>query len=193
MLIMHALAPLLFFLAQPFWEARPPERWTNAEIELIRTSSPWAQVLSRGVPVTVFLATALPIEHAEAELRLRARKNPHPMPEPDPDYLEYLTDHREDSLVLGVTYPRLNNFDKAGEAGRMERETAMVIGRQEYPIMGYFPPTASDPVLRLIFPRLARPAHKTIVFRLYLPGLTFPEREATFTVKDLTYQGRLEM
>jgi hypothetical protein len=191
---MHALLPLLFFLSQPFWETRPPEQWTDSEIEQIRTNSPWAQPSgARGTPVTVFLATALPIEHAEAELRLRMKKNPHPMPEPDPDYVEYLRDHREDTFVLGVTYPRLPSFGKPGEDKRMEEETAMRIGKKEYGISGHFPPTPSDPVLRLIFPRTVKETDKTIVFRLYLPGLSFPEREAVFSVRELKYQGRLEM
>ena len=27
---------LLFFLARPFWETKPPERWTDAEIDAMR-------------------------------------------------------------------------------------------------------------------------------------------------------------
>jgi hypothetical protein len=34
---------------------------------------------------------------------------------------------------------------------------------------------------------------KTVFFRLYLAGLKFPEREVEFRVKDLMYQGKLEM
>ena len=37
MIIMHALLPFFLFLAQPFWELRPPEQWTNSEIDRIRT------------------------------------------------------------------------------------------------------------------------------------------------------------
>jgi len=192
-IIMHALAPLLFLLAQPFWEMRPPEQWTAAEIDQIRTSSPWAQPVGRIAPVTVFLATALPVEHAEGELRLRMKKNPQPMREPDPDYVEYLRDHRDEAFVLGVNYPALPSFGKAGEDKVMTEDTVLLIGRKEYRILGYFPPTPSDPVLRLIFPRVVKPTDKQAIFRLYLPGLSFPEREAVFLVKDLTYQGRLEM
>jgi hypothetical protein len=190
---MYALLPLLFFLAQPFWESRPPEQWTPSEIDQIRTNSPWAQSVGRVAPVTVWLATALPIEHAETELRLRTKKNRESMSEPDPDYLDYLREHRADAFVLAVAYPRMNTFGKPGEDKRMEEETAMHIGRKDYQILGYFPPTPSDPVLRLIFPRAVKPADREIVFRLYLPGLNFPDREAVFAVKDLTYQGKLEM
>lgn len=190
---MHALVPLLLMLAQPFWEIRPPEQWTAAEIDQIRSNSPWAQGVGRVAPVTVYLATALPIEHAEGELRLRFKKNRGAMQEPDVDYVEYLRDHRAEAFVLAVMYPPLPSFGRAGEDKVMEEETAMVIGRKEHHILGYFPPTPSDPVLRLIFPRAVKATDKQLVFRLYLPGLNFPEREAVFLVKDLTYQGKLEM
>jgi hypothetical protein len=192
-IIMHALVPLLLMLAQPFWELRPPEQWTAAEIDRIRSSSPWAQTVGRVAPVTVYLATALPIEHAEGELRLRFQKNRGAMQEPDPDYVEYLREHGAEAFVLAVIYPRLPGFGKPGEDKTMEEETVLVIGKKQHPILGYFPPTPSDPVLRLIFPRVVQATDRQLVFRLYLPGLNFPEREAVFPVKDLTYQGKLEM
>jgi hypothetical protein len=191
--IMHALLPLFFFLAQPFWEAKPPEAWTDAEIQTVRTESPWAQRTTEAPVVVVYLATAAPIEHAEAELRLRLKKNPHPMPEPDADYIEYLSGHREENFVLAVTYPTLAGLGDARESKRMEEESVMLIGKKSYGIIGHFPPTPSDPVLRLIFPRAMKPTDKTVLFRLYLGGLKFPEREIEFRVKDLTYQGKLEM
>jgi hypothetical protein len=75
----------------------------------------------------------------------------------------------------------------------MEEESVMLVGKESYTILGHFPPTPSDPVLRLIFPRAVKPGDKTVRFRLYLGGLKFPEREVEFRVKDLTYQGKLEM
>jgi hypothetical protein len=190
---MHVLLPLFFFLAQPFWETKPPEAWTDAEIQTIRTDSPWAQHTTELPVAVVFLATAAPIEHAEAELRLRLKKNPHPMPEPDPDYVEYLSSHRDENFVLAITYPTLAGLGVARESQRMEEESVMLIGKKSYGIIGHFPPTPSDPVLRLIFPRAVKPDDKTVLFRLYLGGLKFPEREVEFRVKDLTYQGKLEM
>jgi hypothetical protein len=190
---MHALLPLFFFLAQPFWETKPPEAWSDAQIQTIRTDSPWAQRTGESPVAVVYLATAAPIEHAETELRLRLKKNPHPLPEPDPDYLEYLSLHREENFVLAVTYPTLAGLGNAGESKRMEEESVMLIGKQSYAIVGHFPPTPSDPLLRLIFPRAVKTSDKTVVFRLYLGGLKFPEREVEFRVKDLFYQGKLEM
>jgi hypothetical protein len=143
--------------------------------------------------VTVYLATAAPIEQAETELRLRLKKNPRPLAEPDPDYLDYLREHRDDTFVLAVTYPTLAGLGHSDESKQMEEESVMVIGRKEYKIVGHFPPTPSDPVLRLIFPRIVKASDKTVFFRLYLAGLKFPEREVEFRVKDLMYQGKLEM
>jgi len=48
-------------------------------------------------------------------------------------------------------------------------------------------------VLRLVFSREVQPGDKKIVFRLYLPGVPFPEREAEFPVKELQYHGKLTM
>ena len=192
--MLHALAPLLFFfLAQPFWETKAPEKWTDAEIAEIRTNSPWAQPSGSTPQVTVYLETAAPIEHAEAELRLRTKGNLHPLPEPDPDVVEYLRDHRDDSFILAVSYPSLAGLGNAEESRRMEEESVMMIGRKEYKILGHFPPLPSDRVLRLIFPRVVKATDKTVLFRLYLQGLNFPEREVEFRVKDLTYQGKMEM
>jgi hypothetical protein len=191
--MLHAIAPLLFFFAQPFWEAKPPEKWTDVEIASVRNNSPWAQPSGTSPQVVVYLATAAPIEEAEAEQRLRMKKNPHPLPEPDPDYTEYLRDHRPDSIVLAVTYPTLSGLGHAEESKRLEEESVMLVGRKEYKILGHFPPTPSDPVLRLIFPRMVKPSDRSVVFRLYLAGLKFPEREVEFRVKDLMYLGRLEM
>ena len=75
----------------------------------------------------------------------------------------------------------------------MEEQTRMVIGRKTYKIVGHFPPTQADPVLRLVFPRVAQPTDKSVMFRLYLPGLPFPDRETEFRIKDLLYHGKLAM
>ena len=80
------------------------------------------------------------------------------------------------------------------ESKRMEEESVMLIGKKSYrhrrPLSL---PRPRIPVLRLIFPRAVKASDKTVLFRLYLGGLKFPEREVEFRVKDLTYQGKLEM
>lgn len=186
---MHA-ALALFFLAQPFWETKPPEMWSNQEIETIRSNSPWAQGVGPAPTVLVYFATAAPIEEAEGELRLRSKNDLH---EPDADYLTYLSVHREEYFVLAIPYVSLAKLGSAEEEKRMEEESVMVIGRKTYKMAGHFPPVPSDPVLRLVFPRQIQPTDKRVSFRLTLPGIDFPEREVEFTVKELIYRGKLEV
>jgi hypothetical protein len=187
---MIALLGLLFWAVQPFWEARPPERWTDREVDTILHASPWAEPLGPTPEVLVYFATAAPIEDAERELRLRGRK---PQPEPDPDYTSFVNENRERAFVLAIPYRSPVRFGTAEEQTRMENECEMVVDRKTYPILGHFPPTTGDPVLRLVFPRRVEVDKKSVVFRLFLPGVPFPEREIEFRPRDLVYHGKLEI
>jgi hypothetical protein len=187
---MRFLLAALFFMAPPFWETKPPERWSAREIDAVRHDSPWAQNVGPEPKVLVYLATAGPIEDAEEEARLRAKD---PLAEPDPDYLDYLREHRGEHFVLAISDVTTGGLEKPGEERQMEEQTQMVIGRKTYKMIGHFPPTPADPVLRLVFPREAQPADKSVIFRLYLPGLPYPDRESEFRIKDLMYHGKLAM
>jgi hypothetical protein len=187
---MRFLLAALFFLAPPFWETKPPERWTAREIDTLRHDSPWAQSVGPEPKTLLFLATAGPIEDAEEEARLRTKA---PLAEPDPDYLDYLREHRGEHFVLGVDGVTLAGLARPGEERLMEEQTQMVIGRKTYRMIGHFPPTQADPVLRLVFPRELQPEDKSVVFQLYLPGLPFPNRETEFRTRDLMYHGKLAM
>ena len=188
---MYAVAAVLFFLAQPFWQTKPPEEWTFQQIGILRSNSPWAQPVGPGAPVLVYFATAVPIQEAESELRVRSKN---PLREPDPDYAAYITAHLDQNFALAIPYSSLAKLGRADEQKKMEEETIMLIGKdRRYKMVGHFPPTAMDPVLRLIFRREVRPGDKSVMFRLYLPGVDFPEREIEFPVKDLMYRGKLEM
>lgn len=188
---MHALLPLLFLFAQPFWETKPPEQWTDREIDEVLMASPWTQMLEPAPEALAWLATARPIEEAEAEARLHQRN---PMPQPDPDYVDYLAGNRERVFVLAISYTTLTGLSKEPEAWKtIEKETVMRVGSKQYKVQGLFPPVPSDPVLRLIFPRVVKPTDKSVHFQLYLPGFAYPERDAEFAVKDLSYHGKLAM
>jgi hypothetical protein len=186
---MHALVALFLF-AQPFWETKPPEKWTSNEIAFLRTSSPWAQQIGPEPTILIYFATAAPIEEAEAELRLRGKN---PLREPDADYLAYINRNREDQFVLAIPYANPEKAGSAEEVKHMEDECVMIVGRKKVNISGHFPPVAADPVLRLVFPREVQPTDKKVVFRLYVPGIQFPEREVDFSVKEMIYHGKLEM
>jgi hypothetical protein len=187
---MRCLVTLLLFLGQPFWETKPPERWTDAEIDIVRHRSPWTQSVGPAPEIAVWLATAAPIEEAEGEARLRTK---HTEKEPDPDYNEYVTEHRSDIFVLALGYSNLKALGDAAEERRLQEQSVMKIGRRTYHMVGHFPPTDSDPVLRLVFPREVKDTDKDVDFQLYVPGLPFPEREAVFRVRDLLYHGKLAM
>jgi hypothetical protein len=187
---MRFLLTALFFLAQPFWETRPPERWTAREIDTLCHDSPWAQAVGPEPTVLVYLATAGPIEDAEEEARLRTQG---PLPEPDPDYLEYLWENRGRQFVLAIPEVTREGLEKPGEERLMEERSQMVIGRKTYKMIGHFPPTTADPVLRLVFAREVQPTDKSVIFRLHLPGVAFPDRETEFRIKDLMYHGKLAM
>jgi hypothetical protein len=187
---MHAFVALLFFLAQPFWEARPPEKWTDREVATMLEASPWVLTTGPEPSIHVYLATAAPIEQAESESRARSKK---PIPMLDPDYLDYIRENREQVFILAIPYHKLADAGRAEENKRMETDTEMKVGRKTYKILGHFPPTETDPVLRLVFPRAVKPSDKSVDFDLYIPGVSFPERTVTFYVKDLLYHGKLEM
>jgi hypothetical protein len=183
----------LFFLRPPFWNARPPEKWSDLEIEEMLNDSPWAQTVGPAPAVVVYLATAAPIIQAEREDRVRGHAPTAAAAAPDFDYTDYLRQHAEESLVLGIPYSPRNAFGTARQRQRMEEECEMQAGRRSYRIVGYFPPAQNDPVLRLVFPRRVDPTDKTLLFHLYLPGIAFPERHIAFKVKDLLWRGKLEM
>lgn len=187
---MRALLGLLFLLSQPFWEAKLPQQWTDGEVETMLRDSPWAQIVGPSPEVVVYLATAAPVEEAETEQRLRGK---HPAPEPDPDYAAYRSEHHDENLVLAIPYGPRVSFGSEQERRRMEDQCEMIVAHQSHKIVGHFPPADTDPVLRLVFPRVVKPTDKSVTFQLYLPGIPFPEREVEFRVKDLMYHGKLEM
>jgi len=113
--------------------------------------------------------------------------------EPDPDYADFLRLNREKVLVLAIPWGQPARFGTAAERKRMEAESVMLAGRKTWQLVGHFPPSPSDPVLRLVFPREVQPTDKSVLFRLYLPGISFPEREVEFRTRDLMYHGKLEM
>ena len=76
----------------------------------------------------------------------------------------------------------------------MENECMLRVGKNKVRMSGHFPPTPSDPYLRIAFPRgQIRVDDKTLNFDLYLPGVSFPYRHAEFVLRDMVVNGRLEL
>ncbi len=186
---MHARWLALLLMATPFWETKAPRQWSDEELETLMTDSPWAQ----SEIVHVFLATAQPMREGEAERRRRYRD---PARAPDPleeEYLEFLRENGASHIVLAVRLPRARALDDAAESKRMEEESYLRVGKTRHKMTGHFPPTSSDPYLRLAFPRVVRPTDKNFRFELYLPSVPGAWHEVEFPVKSLSYRGKLEM
>jgi len=193
---------LLLMLAAPFWEAEPPEKWSDLELAELLNDSPWAQAASgpgrNGMPVQVYLATAAPIRKAEQEVERRARLKRRPGAEPPEDplageYRAWMEENRATQIILAIRVRRREDFSDQQEVTRMEKETVMRVGRRKIQITGHFPPYGSDPYLRLAFPREVELKDKKLIFELYVPGVAGPYRVVEFNLKDMVLAGRLEL
>ncbi len=192
---------LLLSLAAPFWETKASADWTDAEVASLLTDSPWAQMVfapgkNSAPPIQVYLATATPIEQAERERNLRAARRRPPAAKPVEDqfaeeYRAWLEDNRVTQIVVAVRIANNKGFFDEKEMHSMEEESVMHVGRKKFKMTGHFPPSASDPYLRMAFPRQVTASDKTVSFDLSLPGVEMPFRQIEFKVKDLMVGGKL--
>ena len=199
---MTAIAMLLL-LAASFWESKPPADWTDNELLVLFTDSPWAQMAeaqvkdAHGAPVQVYVASAGPMQAAEKERErryIRKGNGTRPPESPmDTEYRLWLEDNLAKQIVVAVRIPRTKDFDDAAQTKRMEDDTIMHVGHKKFKMTGNFPPTQHDPYLRIAFPREVQPTDKTVTFELYVPGATPPYRTVEFKVKDMIVNAKLEM
>ena len=203
---MKKTAGLLLLFAFGLWAAdfwqKPYTQWSDKDTEKMMTNSPWAQAVEgpgqNSPPVEVFLATAGPIQLAEAERERRAqvRRKPGPAPPESSAVTEYrlwLEDNRATQIVVAIAIQNNKGFLDEREVRRMEDESVMRVGKKKIKMTGSFPPSESDPYLRLAFPRQVELSDKTLFFDLYLPGVPAPFRSAEFTLKDMVVAGKLEL
>ena len=172
---------LLMLFAGPFWESRPPAEWSDTELEDLLKDSPWAQMVEAGgqttsSPVQIYLATAAPVALGEAERDLRAKRRSPPKAKPveDPfaeEYRAWLEDNRDSQIIVAVLVGMNPAFSDQREVHKMEEESVMRVGRKKLKMTGHFPPSPSDPYLRMAFPRQVTVNDKTVSFELYLPGV----------------------
>ena len=186
---MHWFALWLAMAAAPFWETKTPQDWSQEELQRILHDSPWAQTEKGAL---VILASARPVQDAERELVRRRKKKPGEEAVNE-DYQDFLREDRGRHIVVAIPNVSMNALAEAREADQMERESFLKVGKKKYKMTGHFPPTPSDPYLRLIYPRAVGPADKTLAFELYLPGVNPPFVMVEFRVKDLMYRGVPEM
>jgi hypothetical protein len=209
-MIWLALAVLLF--ADPFWQTKPVTQWNDVELAQFLADSPWAQMMAQqNKPQTgrstkpdqlvqVYFATAAPVVKALAErdrrIELRRPGTAKALAD-DPASEEralWIADRRQACVILAVRLGAYDEFTSGEETRRMEQDSAMDLGHGKAKLDSYFPPTRLDPHLYLAFPRgQASASDKNISFELYLPGVPGPYRSATFKVKDMLVDGKLEM
>ena len=110
------------------------------------------------------------------------------------EYRAWLGENRETQIVVAVAaVGDRRAFENADEMQQVEEHSIMRIGRKMIQISGHFPPSFTDPYLRLAFPRPTEVDSKTIKIELYVPGVPEPFREAEFSVKEMTLNGKLDM
>jgi len=195
---MHALVLAALLARAPFWETKPPQEWTVEEMDEIFSDSPWAKlialetVVGKAPAVQVYLATARPMQDAEAEARRRRRSKPSEEDGYD-EYRQLLAENPGKYIVLAVRLPHPDALSDPNESNRMESETYLQVGKRKEKLVGHFPPTPSDPMLRLIFPQAVEPGDKVFRLELYLPSVPAPYRRVEFYLKELLYQGKPEM
>src|SRR5271170_4092310 len=109
------LAAVVFLMAAaPFWESKPPQQWTDAELSRIFHDSPWAQLAQappkqpEAPPCQLYLATAKPMRMAEEELNRRRAllgARPRSSPEESPmeqEYRAFLLENEGKQIVLAI-------------------------------------------------------------------------------------------
>jgi hypothetical protein len=177
--------------AAPFWETKAAKDWTSTEIEMLMTGSPWGALASPTNMVPIFLASARPLREAEAELFLRLERKGEVRVDED-DYHTYITQNPGKHIVVAARVSLNAQFADAREIKTMEKECFIRVGKQKVRSVGYFPPTPSDPYLRILFPRVQLAGLKAISIGLYLPGVHKPFQDVEFPIKDLIDRGKLE-
>jgi hypothetical protein len=187
---MHAIALWLALAAAPFWETKTPAEWSEEQLHILLTDSPWAQAVAKGESFA-FLATARPMQELEREIwRRRQKKGSEP---PDPEFTDFLAQDQGRHIVLAISYTNAKPLADAVESKRMEEQSVLKVGKKKYKMTGQFPPTPMDPYLRLVYPREIGPNDKSLVFELYLPGTSGTYQMVEFRTKELLYHGKPEM
>lgn len=193
------LALLTLLTVTPFWESTDVKDWSEEQLLDFFGNSPWAlpaQSSSASNGVLTFLATAKPVQLAELENRRRhTKKIPGTEPTPDPaweEFQEFLARDASKYIVLAVAIP-IGATQDAAEMAHMENDSVLRLGKRKIKMSGYFPPSPSDPYTRLIFPREGADSAKELLFELFIPGTGAPYRQVFYTVKKLSYRGKLEM
>jgi hypothetical protein len=176
-----------------FW-ARPASEWTEEQLEGMLRDSPWAQTAEgshrtglSAAPLTTFLASAKPMRAAEAEWVRRRVKSPdvaRAIKSARSEFNEYLDQNAGKVIILAVQCAP-DALADARDARKMEEESYMKAGKRKLKLIGHFPPSPNDPLLRMVFTRDVDAKAKSLEFEFYLPGGPSPYRQVSFKIADL--------
>jgi hypothetical protein len=185
------LAALLLFVT-PFWEAKAPAQWTDIELRQLLADSPWAQLVpgptKAFAPIQIYIATAGPVRQAQQEIARRGNK---------PGATEYslwFEDFSATQIIVAVRVDKLEAYSEGKEVQLLQKDSVMRAGRRKIKMTGYFPPSGSDPYVRMAFPRGGvQLSDKTVGFDLYIPGVPGGFRSVEFKLQDMQVGGKLEL
>ncbi len=187
---MYLAGLLVLLLAAGVWDQKPPAEWSVEEVQGMLESSPWSRLLreSASQELRAHLASALPMREAEGRERTFQRRTG----AADASLEEYLAMLEEGKyIVLAVHLSDREGFSDSIMVDRMKRDSQMRAGKAALRLVTYFPPSSSDPYLRLVFPRVEQPG-KTLEFTIVVPGAADPYRRLIFYTKEMIYRGKLE-
>ena len=129
---------VLLLLAQAYWQSKAPGEWNDLELARFLADSPWAQMAAspqKGTslpPVSVYLATAGPVQKAVAErarrvaLRRPGAKNEDPLGE---EFEVWFADNRAEHVILAARVGNNEAFTRESEMRRMKQDCVLEIGR----------------------------------------------------------------
>jgi len=171
-----------------FWESRPPEEWTRAEVERLLSDSPWAQ----SSDIRVYIASAEPVRRAEMLWKdwLKADPGAEARVVAEDDYEDFLRQHPGEHIIVGVALPNALGTPDPREVAEMEKKSRIKLDKRKYAMLAFFPPTPGDPVLRMVFPRKFTGDEKKLTLELYLPVIRLPYRNFEFPVSALEWKGK---
>jgi len=191
---MPVFLQLAILLSFAFWD-KPPEQWSQDQVETILTASPWAKIVeatgrSGSAPILMYVASAEPLRLAEEQLRIRDKKPRHEDILAE-DYRAWLAEDAGKHIVLAIRVIDPRGFDDEKEVKQMENDSSLKIGRKKVKMDGHFPPSSTDPFVRLAFLKDGTENEKTLQFEVYIPGAPLPYRNVEFSTRNMIYKGKV--
>ena len=181
----------LLLLAAPFWDAKAPAQWTDIELRQMLVDSPWAQLIPGPTksfsPVQAYLATAAPVRQAEEEIARRANR------QGVSEFRLWFDEFSTTQIILAVRVDKLGPYSEGKEIQQLQKDSVMRVGRRRVKMTSYFPPSATDPYVRMAFPREVKLSDKAVGFDLYVPGVPGGFRSVEFKLEPMQIAGKLEL